>query len=92
MSDDGADRFGALYATSWGSNDRVRAVGDAVLEFTATCWHQFVRPISPVFEGAAVAVASTAVSAALTVGIDGGAIFYTLTALVIVSVYFNHRL
>lgn len=67
-------------------------IGGALLEFTAARWQRFVRPMSPVFEGAVVAVASTAVSAALTVGIDGGPLFYTLTALVTVLLYFHYRL
>ncbi|RKD88907.1 hypothetical protein ATJ93_3726 [Halopiger aswanensis] len=92
MSDDGADRFGGLHVTGRESSDWMHAAGDTVLEFTSTCWHRFVRPVSPVFEGATVAVVSTAVSAALTVGIDGGPIFYTLTALVTISVYFKYRL
>lgn len=91
MSDDTANRSEGLSAGR-DSIDRVRAAGEAVLAFPVTRWRRSIRSVCPVFEGAAVAVGSPVVSAGLTVGIDGGPIFYTLTAFVIASIYLKHRL
>ncbi|WP_459808112.1 hypothetical protein [Halopiger thermotolerans] len=63
-----------------------------MFEFTATRWQRFVRPMSPVFEGAAIGVVGTAVSAALTASVGAGPLCYTLTALAIVSLYLKYRL
>lgn len=63
-----------------------------LIAFPAARWQRFLRTVAPVLEGATIAVASTVISAALTVVLGGGVIFYTLTALVLVSVYFRYRL
>lgn len=92
MSGDDADRSGELYAADREPRDQGHVAERPLLEGTAARWQRFVGPVSPVFEGAAVSAASTAVAATVTVGIDGGPIFYTLAALVTVSLYFKRRL
>lgn len=92
MSDDDADRSAALHASDRETLIWTRLAELAPLEFSVARWQLFRRTFGPVLEGAGVTVASTAVSAAITVAIDGGFRFYTITAFLLAAVYFKCRL
>lgn len=86
------DESVGLPASDSETADQLSATEENLFAFPTGRWQRFLRTVGPVLEGAAIAVASTVVSATLTVALGTGVIFYTFTALVLISIYFRYRI